>query len=106
MFLKLFQNKNGAKTQKLSCLAQSLVRSRLTYAQESFFSAPKHLLKKLQSVDCKAFKWAIGVSFHTSNLGTYKAEIIPLDLPEVGVWLPLWWDKKGPYTQKSTPRVR
>ena len=27
-------------------------------------------------------------------------------LPEVGVLLPLWWDKKGPYTQKSTPRVR
>ena len=44
-------------------------------------------------------------------------EILPTDrmallyvrkvsLPEVGVWLPLWWDKKGPYTQKSTPRVR
>ena len=34
-------------------------------------------------------------------VGRLDLDLYPL--PEVGVWLPLWWDKKGPYTQKSTP---
>ena len=59
-------------TNILKHLALSLVRSKLTYGQEVFFSAPKYLLKKMQSLDCKAFRLALGVPSHTSSIGTYK----------------------------------
>ena len=48
-------------------LSLSLVRSKLTYGQEVFFSAPKYLLQKLQSIDCKAIKLSLGLPFHASN---------------------------------------
>ena len=64
----------------LRTLAIALVRSKLTYAQEFFFSAPKSELKKLQSIYCRAFKLASGVPFHTNNLNTYnEIKILPLD---------------------------
>ena len=71
----------GQNVTALRNLALSLIRSRMTYAQEVFFSAPEFKLKKLQSIDCKAFKLAIGAPFHTNNLGIYKElDILPLDL--------------------------
>ena len=70
----------GKNTATLRALAIALVRSKLTYAQETFFSAPKCTLQKLQSIDCKAFKIALGVPFHTNNLGTYhEIDVLPLD---------------------------
>ena len=49
-FLKIVSRQSwGKATQILIHLATSLVRSKLSYAQEVFFSAPKYLLKK-----CKA----------------------------------------------------
>ena len=45
----------------------SLVRSKLIYGQEVYFSAPNTLLKKLQSIDSKAIKLAIGVPVHTDT---------------------------------------
>jgi ribonuclease HI len=61
-------------------LANSLVRSKLTYAQEIFFSAPRYLLKKLQSIDSKSLKLALGLPLHTSTMRTYyEANVMPLD---------------------------
>ena len=71
----------GQNSKALRTMALTLVRSRLTYAQEIFFSAPDHQLKKLQSIDCKAFKLALGVPFHANNIGSYKEiDVLPLDL--------------------------
>ena len=80
-FLKIVtKQKWGQDMTTLIHLATALVRSKLTYAQEAFFSAPKHLLQKLQSVDCKAYKIALGLPFHTSCLRTYnEIGILPLD---------------------------
>ena len=64
----------------LKHLALSLVRSRLIYGQEAFFSAPKSLLQKMTRLDCKAFRIALGVPFHASSMGTYnEIGILPLD---------------------------
>ena len=41
--------------------------SKLIYGQEVYFSAPNTLLKKLQSIDSKAVKLAIGVPVHTNK---------------------------------------
>ena len=70
----------GQDTRCLRTLAIALVRSKLSYAQEVFFNAPPYLLKKLESIDCKSFKIALGVPYHSSNIGTYQeANILPLD---------------------------
>ena len=70
----------GQDNRTLIHLSTSLVRSKLSYAQEAFFSAPKYLLRKLQSVDCKAYKIALGVPCHASCLGTYgEVEKLPLE---------------------------
>ena len=61
----------GKDSKVLTHLATALVRSKLSYAQETFFSAPKCLIKKLQSIDSKAYKIALGVPVHTSTLKTY-----------------------------------
>ena len=64
----------------LKHLSTALVRSKLCYAQEAFFSAPKYLLNKIQSIDCKAYKVALGVPCHTSTLGTYKEiGVLPME---------------------------
>ena len=43
------------------------MRSKLIYGQEVYFSTPNTLLKKLQSIDSKAIKLAIGVPVHTNK---------------------------------------
>ena len=54
-------------------LATALVRSKLTYGQEVYFSAPDYLLKKLHSLDSKAIKIALGVPIHTKTSAAYEA---------------------------------
>ena len=55
------------------------MRSKLIYGQEVYFSAPNTLLKKLQSIDGKAIKLAIGVPVHTNTSKSYaEAGIISL----------------------------
>ena len=62
-------------------MCTSLLRSKLTYAQEVFFNAPKHLLKKLQSIDSKGYKIALGLPIHTSSLKMYNEIcVLPLDV--------------------------
>jgi ribonuclease HI/L-rhamnose mutarotase len=79
--LKIISRQNwGQDVKTLIHLACSLVRSKLTYGQEAYFSAPKCYLKKLQSLDSKAVKLALGVPIHTNTAKAYKlAGIIPLD---------------------------
>ena len=60
---------SGHKT--LLHLSISLVTSKLIYGQEIYFSAPNTLLKKLQSIDSKAIKLAIGVPVHTNTNKSY-----------------------------------
>lgn len=70
----------GKDSETLIHLSTALIRSQLSYGQEIFFTAPKYLLKKLQSIDCKAYKLALGVPIHTSNLAVYKLTgSLPLD---------------------------
>ena len=70
----------GQDTRTLLHLATSLVRSKLTYGQEVYFSAPQTLLRKLQSIDSKAIKLALGVPVHTDTLKTYReASLLSLD---------------------------
>jgi ribonuclease HI len=60
-------------------LAISLVRSKITYGQEVYFSAPNCFLQKLESLDSKAIKIAMGVPVHASTSKTYKeCDILPL----------------------------
>ena len=53
----------GENIASLRTIALALVRSRLTYAQEAYFSAPKQALKKLQTIDCKSLKIALRVGY-------------------------------------------
>ena len=70
----------GQDIQSLKHLSTALVRSKLCYAQEAFFSAPKYLLSKIQSIDCRAYEVALGVPSHTSTLGVYKEiDVLPLE---------------------------
>ena len=72
-FLKIvMKQKWGQDTKTLLHLATSLVRSKLTYGQEIYFSAPKCHLKKLRSVDSKAIKLVLGVPTHASTIKSYK----------------------------------
>ena len=74
------QTKIGEKKSTLKTLAIALIRSKLTNAQEIFFSAPKSELKNLQRIDCKTFKIALKVPLHTNNLNTCnEINILPLD---------------------------
>ena len=54
------------------------MRSKLIYGQEVYFSAPNSLLKKLQSIDSKAIKLAIGVPVHTNTSKSYAEAGISL----------------------------
>ena len=66
-------------TKTLINLAVSLVRSKLIHGQEVYFSATNTLLQKLQSLDSKAIKIALGVPTHASTISSYKeANILPL----------------------------
>ena len=71
--IKIISSKSwGQDIKTLVHLAVALVRSKLTYGQEIYFSAPKTYLKKLQSLDSKAIKIALGVPVHTKTESTYK----------------------------------
>jgi len=66
-------------TKTLLHLSISLVRLKLIYSQEVYFSTPNTLLKKLQSINSKAIKLAIGVQVHTNTSKSYtKAGMISL----------------------------
>ena len=70
----------GQDTSVLIHLAVALVRSRLTYGQEAYFSAPVTYLNKIKSIDSKAFKIALGVPTHTKTDDVYKTVgITPID---------------------------
>ena len=70
----------GQDTKTLIHLANALVRSRLVYGQECFFAAPKCLLKKIQSLDGKAFKLALGVPISSNTLKSYsEAGVLPIN---------------------------
>ena len=71
--LKIISSKIwGQDTKILIHLACSLIRSKLSYGQEVFFSAPKTYLNKLQSLDSKAIKVALGVPVHTNTSKVYR----------------------------------
>ena len=80
-FLKIVTSQPwGQDTKTLIHLSISLIRSKLIYGQEVYFSAPKCLLNKLQSIDSKALKIALGIPLHASTRKTYQtAGILPLD---------------------------
>ena len=70
----------GQDSKTLIHLANALVRSRLTYGQETFFAAPKYLLGKIQSIDSRAFKLALGISVSSNTLRAYnEVGILPLN---------------------------
>ena len=52
-------------------LSISLVRSKLIYGQEVYFSAPNTLLKKLQSIDSKAVKLTIDAPVQSNTSKSY-----------------------------------
>ena len=71
-FLKIVSTQSWCQdTKTLLHLSTSLVRSKLIYGQEVSFSAPNTLLKKLQSIDSKTIKLAIGVLVHTNTNTSY-----------------------------------
>ena len=78
--LKMISKQSWAMdTQTLIHISRALIRSRLSYGQEIFFSAPKYLLQKIESIDCKGLKLALGVPMHASNKLTYSiARMLPL----------------------------
>ena len=72
-FLKIVSSQAWSQdTRTLIHLAVSLIRSKLTYGQEVYFSASNTLLKRLQSIDSKAIKLALGVPVHSNTHKTYK----------------------------------
>ena len=66
-------------------LLKSIIKSpwgqdRYNYGQEVYFSVPKSYLKKLQSLDSKSIKLALGIPVHTTTLGACgEAGILPPD---------------------------
>ena len=81
-FLKIIFYKPWCQHLKtLVNLTLSLIRSKLTYGQEVYHSAPKTLLKKLESLDSRALKTAIGLPIHTNTSKCYK-ELNILSLSE------------------------
>ena len=70
--LKIVSTQSWCQNKKtLLHLSISIVRSKWIYGQEVYFSAPNTLLKKLQSIDSKAVKLAIGVQVHTNTNKSY-----------------------------------
>ena len=71
-FLKIVNTQSWCQdTKTLLHLSISLIRSKLIYGHEVYFSTPNTLLKKLQSIDSKAIKLAIGVPVHTNTNKSY-----------------------------------
>ena len=57
----------------------------MIYGQEIYFSAPNTLLKKLQSIDSKAIKLAIGVPVHTNKSYAEAGMISLSEQPKLAV---------------------
>ena len=66
------------------------MRSKFIYGQEVYFSAPNSLLKKLQSIDSKAIKLAIGVPVHTNTSKSYAEAGISLSEQRKLASEPVW----------------
>ena len=72
-FLKIVSTQSWCQdTKTLLHWSVSLFRSKLIYGQEVYVSAPNTLLRKLQSIDSKAIKLAIGVLVHTNTSKSYS----------------------------------
>ena len=67
--------------QTLLQLSLALIRSKLIYGQEIYHSAPKTLLNKLQSIDSRGIKIALGIPIPTNTQKCYD-EINILSLNE------------------------
>jgi hypothetical protein len=78
-FLKLISAQPWSQdTNTLLHLANALIRSKLAYGQEVYFSA-QYLLRYLQSIDVRAIKIALGVPVQSSTIKVYSAaQVIPL----------------------------
>lgn len=71
----------GQNPQLLVHLHNALVRSHLTYGQECFFSAPKTLLRKLETTEMKSLKHILSVPTHAQNEAVYcEAGLEPLTM--------------------------
>ena len=69
----------GKDTKTLLHLATSLIRSKLIYGQEVYYTASKSYLQRVQSIDSKAIKIALGVPIHTNTIKCYHAaNILPI----------------------------
>ena len=72
-FLKLVSAQPWSQNQStLLQLSLALVRSKLIYGQEIYHSAPKSLLNKLQSIDSRGIKIALGIPISTSTQKCYN----------------------------------
>jgi ribonuclease HI len=70
----------AAKSDLLVTLVQTLVRSRLLYGIEAFFSTSEHQISKLVAVECQALKIALGVPKCTANHLVYReAGLLPFE---------------------------
>ena len=63
----------GMDPQTLIHISTAIIRSVLTYGQEIYFSAPLTLLNRLQSIDSKAYKLALGIPIHTQTNAVYQS---------------------------------
>lgn len=65
----------------MTTLISSLIRSRLSYGQEVYYSAPKTYLSKVQSTETRCLKMALGLDPLLDPLLAYKeAGLIPLEI--------------------------
>ena len=79
--LKSLQSTPGGKhIPSLLKVIKSLVRSKLTYGQEAYFSANNNILKKLQTKECEFLRYALGLARGTPQSLVYReAGWLPLD---------------------------
>ena len=86
IFLKIVNTQSWCQnTKTLLHLSISLIRSKLIYGQEVSFSTLNTLLKKLQSIDSKAIKLAIGVPVHTNKSYAEAGMISLSEQPKLAV---------------------
>ena len=80
MLKNLIKNPWGQDRKTLIRLAIIISCGSKAYGQTINFSAPESYLKKLQGLDSKAIKLALGIPESSNTLGAYrKAGILPLD---------------------------
>ena len=89
--IKLLSRQSWSTPKSQLIVAKALVRSRLTYGHEVYFTATQTLWKKLQSADVQAIKTALGLPNSANTVLVYQ---------EAG-WLPI--KKRMPTTQRIFP---